>query len=584
MTIGEIETDVLIVGAGPAGLMMGAVLARFGVSAMIVDERNEPTEAGRADGIQPKTLETFDQLGLLNKIESLGVKIFDITFWNSIDENTLKRTGREDHFPKFIDLRRPYILLFHQGIIEKVLIDDIKLRNGDIKRNVQFLNYKINSFGVIESELVDRLSSQKLKVKSKYLIGCDGAHSAVRKSMPDTYPIAQTTDLRWGVIDGELDTDFPDFWSKTVVRSASNKTVLGIPRERNLTRLYIELEPDFKTETMEEAQLEVQSIAQNVLSPFKLRWNSVEWFSVYRVRQGVTNKFQDNQQVFIVGDASHTHSANAAQGMNVSMHDSWNLGWKIALVLKYPKLFGTGKLLPTFEMERQKVANDLINFDKVHTTAFKIGDPVELAKNFEQNVKFISGIGAEYSLNVLNTEGTKKLVPGTLPLHCDVLRCVDSNEVAIESAIPILGQFNIYFIIKDLADGALNKVEEQLAGRKFAELYSKASETTMSSEFELEVINKKRYLPVSSLFSLSVITKSAQDSFEINELPKFINQYKWGVFIDNKNMVFDKWVEDCDFTVLIQRPDGYIGAATEVSSSEFNVSDWLYNYFGQFTN
>ncbi|CAM9021307.1 hypothetical protein WICANDRAFT_85406 [Wickerhamomyces anomalus NRRL Y-366-8] len=581
-------TDVLIVGAGPAGLMLGVVLARLGVKFKIIDDRPSETSSGRADGIQPKTLETFKQLGLLEQIESQGVKIFDITFWNpSTDGSDLVRTGREDHFPSVVDLRDPYILLLHQGIVEKAFTNDLKLRDFEVERNQKFISYSINDSNAyqVQSEIVDSTNGQHFVTSSKYIVGCDGTRSAVRASMPNSQVNADTTDLRWAVIDGVLNTDFPDFWSKTVIRSQNNGTILGIPRERGLTRLYIELPGDFEHEDLVTAQPVIMEKARNIISPFKLEWDIVEWFSIYRVRQGVTTSFIDRSRAFILGDASHTHSANAAQGMNVSMHDSWNLGWKLALVIKN---IGSPRLLETYEQERMKVAHDLINFDKVHTKAFKKGDPVELAKNFEQNVKFISGIGAEYDMNLLNKSSDNELlVPGTLPPPVDAHRYVDANPVHMETDVPTLGQFKLYFAAKDfkMSEKFLQKFSEKVQKSPFLNLYRIAKLDSNQIKLEKDLINHKRYTPISQLFTVCLVTESSKKEIELNELPDFFKPYKWTVYLDDQEErgPFQKWFPNSTDSVslLILRPDGYIGASKSfgIDSDAVDAVEWLHNYF-----
>lgn len=582
----EEYTDVLIVGAGPAGLMLATVLSRFGVKFTVIDDRPDKTSSGRADGLQPKTLETFEQLGLLNQIEAQGVKIFDITFWNSTPDGGLVRTGRENHFPPNVDLRNPYILLLHQGIVEKAFIDDLSLRGIKVQRNLKFAKYSINE-GVqypVRSEGINSATGESFVLSSKYIVGCDGAHSAVRASMPNNKINADTTDLRWAVIDGKLNTDFPDFWSKTVVRSASAGTILGIPRERGLTRLYIELPSEFRNEGLESAQPAIMNMARKIIHPFKLDWDTVEWFSIYRVRQGVATSFIDRDRAFILGDASHTHSANAAQGMNVSMHDSWNIGWKLALVLK-----GIGKpeLLNSFEIERQKVANDLIDFDRIHASAFNIGDSVVLAKNFEQNVRFISGIGAEYDENLLNKpKMTSLMTPGTLPLQVDAIRFIDANPIHMETDIPILGQFRIYFAVKDYfySKTFLQKFSDEVNKSPFSEMYLKSRSNFKSVKLEKDLINCERYIPVSSLFTIGLVTGSSKSDIELSQLPEFFQPYRWSIYLDLNDGVFKKWfpgLSKSDISILVLRPDGYIGGMNsfDIKRDGSQAARWLYDYF-----
>lgn len=168
---------------------------------------------------------------------------------------------------------------------------------------------------------------------------------------------------------------------------------------------------------------------------------NIEWFGRYQIGQKIASKFQDeNDKVFIVGDACHTQSPNASQGMNHSMHDSWNLAWKLNLAVR-----GLAKpsLLKTYEAERRQVAEDLIDFDYEHSSAFSSGDPKALAENFQRSARFTSGFGSDYAPSVLNVPQKGSMLgslrAGSLPPPAKVTRYFDSNPVDIQLDIPMLG-------------------------------------------------------------------------------------------------------------------------------------------------
>ena len=216
----DIETiDVLVVGAGPAGLMLATNLTRFGVKVKVIDDRLNKTPAGRADGLQPKTIETFKQMRIADDVLRKGVKIFDISFWNSSPEKALQRTGRQDHFPMPVDVLEPYILLVHQGMVEGLFLDDMAERGVTVSRQCSFEGYRISQDTAdaeypVEAVYMDRKNEIAKKVRAKYVVGCDGAHSNVRRSMPGVAMEGETSDAFWGVLDGVVETDFPDLWSK----------------------------------------------------------------------------------------------------------------------------------------------------------------------------------------------------------------------------------------------------------------------------------------------------------------------------------------------------------------------------------
>ncbi|KAG9942337.1 phenol 2-monooxygenase, partial [Aureobasidium melanogenum] len=378
--------DVVVVGAGPAGLMLAANLVRFGIKTTILDERADKTSTGRADGLQPKSIETLKQMRLADPLLQRGVRIHDICFWSSSREKSLRRTERAEHFPSLVDLLDPYILLVHQGMVEDIFLRDLQTRGVEVTRSSPFIKYRNYGPGILLDVFSCSTTTEKERLwQTKYLVGCDGAHSKVRKAIPEIEAQGSSSEAIWGVLDGVIETDFPDLWNKVVVYSEEAGNVLCIPRERNMTRLYIELRPE-SDEPMDKAKATQEFVmerARQIMAPYKLSWESVEWFGIYQIGQRVASRFTDDSgRAFIAGDASHTHSPKAAQGMNTSMHDSLNLAWKLNLAVR-----GLAKqsLLGTYEHERRKIAQDLINFDYEHANAFHDGDAKALARNFLTN-------------------------------------------------------------------------------------------------------------------------------------------------------------------------------------------------------
>lgn len=145
-----------------------------------------------------------------------GVKIFDIAFWNSSAGQQLQRTGRQEHFPPVVDVLEPFILLVHQGMVETLFLDDMKGRGLEVERNCVFetCTVKEDETYPVEAVYKDKVKNVTKRVRAKYIVGCDGAHSLVRKCMPGATMEGETGDVFWGVLDGVVETDFPDLWSK----------------------------------------------------------------------------------------------------------------------------------------------------------------------------------------------------------------------------------------------------------------------------------------------------------------------------------------------------------------------------------
>ncbi|KAI0412746.1 FAD binding domain-containing protein [Xylaria grammica] len=600
--------DVGIVGAGPAGLTLAVILARLGISTAVFDERPDQTDVGRADGIQPKTIETLQMLGLGDELLRKGVRIYDICMWRGSATSPVRRIGREVHYPtSIVDVLHPYILLCHQGMVESVLIDDLGDSGVSVSRSHRFTRFDYApggpsgpldlSFGTVGGDAVKH-------VRADYIVGCDGARSLVRRQIPNTHATARPHESYWGVLDGELDTDFPDIWSKTIVFSEEHGSVLIIPRERNMTRIYIEMRSSPSVKTLDQAF--VMDQARLILAPYRAEWRSVEWFGNYQVTQRVAARFSDpSLRAFIAGDASHTHSPKAAQGMNTSMHDSWNLGWKMNLAVR-----GLAKpvLLESYEAERMKVAHDLIDFDFEHANEIAAGDIARLAENFRVNTRFISGMGVEYAENVINrgcdqTRGDAK--PGcTLP-PSKATRYIDANPVDVQLDIPMCGQFRVFVVVPDVLGPGEARFLASLSGH----VASESSFLTRLSRAAAESYRRKprprretdlfsqpaRYQAFSELFTFSLLTSTRKDRFELASLPALFSMSPWTVYLDDVphldtkgSCCIPKWlgeVEVGQVVIVNVRPDGYVGSIKRwdvVGEAGEAAARWLDEYYGAF--
>lgn len=594
------ETEVLVVGAGPAGCMLATQLARFGIKTKIIDERPDRTPTGRADGLQPKTIETFKQMRIAEPVLRKGVKIFDIAFWNSSAGQKLKRTGRQDHFPPIVDVLEPFILLVHQGMVESLFLDDMKQRGLEVERNCVFetCTVKEDETYPVEAVYKDKIKNCTKRVRAKYVVGCDGAHSSVRKCMPGVAMEGETGDVFWGVLDGVVETDFPDLWSKCAISSHEAGTILCIPREKNMTRLYIELSTagragDGKISKTIAKDFVIER-AKAILKPYTIDWTSIEWFGVYQIGQRVSTSFSHKNRIFIAGDAGHTHSPKAAQGMNVSMHDTYNLSWKLAEVLQ-----GLAKpaILDTYAEERRKIACDLIRFDHEHAKAFIKNDSKALAENFKTNIRFISGVGAVYGPNSLNHPSwtSTRLVPGELLVPARAVRYVDANPVDLQLDIPVLGQWRLYFLAKDYQASKyfLNTIAEfitsplSVLGR--ASEKSKSAPTPARAEAD-DIVQPQRYTTAGRLFTPALITQTPQAELELSDLCSMMRDARWTVYLDRldgRTSPFKKWVggeiREGETVLAVVRPDGYVGAIGKwVPEGVEQAAVWVESYFGGF--
>ena len=205
--------DIVIVGAGPVGLMLSTCLARWGYKIKHIDNRPEPTKTGRADGIQPRSLDLLRNMGLKSAImDREPAKVYEVAFWDP-SRTGIERTGSWPSCPKFIDARYPFTTLLHQGMIERVFIADLEKNGLKIQRNWKISGFKNDGADPdypVEVNLKHVEGHQTETVRAKYLFSGEGARSFVREQLGVQIrhkdPIAHV----WGVMDGVVQTNFPD--------------------------------------------------------------------------------------------------------------------------------------------------------------------------------------------------------------------------------------------------------------------------------------------------------------------------------------------------------------------------------------
>ncbi|THC93611.1 hypothetical protein EYZ11_006895 [Aspergillus tanneri] len=342
-----------------------------------------------------------------------------------------------------------------------------------------------------------------------------------------------------------------------------------------MTRLYVQLSSTDgeKVDKRMATPEYVMHRAVEAMRPFNLRWKTIEWFGNYVVGQRAARHFADDEnRVFIAGDAGHCHSALAAQGANTSMHDSFNLAWKINLVVRG---LANRRILRTYEDERRKIAKDLISFDAKHCEAFAQGDDA-LARNFDENIRFISGVGAEYSPGplTLETQVVSGLRPGALMVPARVVRYIDANPVDIQIDIPLLGFLQTVCEKVDSGLKELNGLAQQS--------YQKRPRGWAKKD---ELLQPQRYTSVSHFLTFALVTRSSRSLFEVVDLPDVLQKSRWTLYLDELDnpTCTEKWMGDVKSSqagIAIVRPDGYAGGmgCWTVEQGE-QAAQWTQDYF-----
>ncbi len=334
---------VLIVGAGPSGLMMAAQLLRYGVQPLIIDSKKGPTEQSRALAVQARSMEIYRQMGLSDKILMQGASALEIKLHQNQQETTflsLKNIG--EGMSKF-----PYIQIYEQSKNERLLLDFLTQNCCPVYWNTT-LKSLTETTNCTESLLAHENTETKLTCD--WLIGADGARSLVRKSLGIPFN-GDTYQQKFFLADLQLETGLDQNQVNLFLGDASFNAFFpmnGKGRFRLIGRLPQQLKEDTNFEAV---FLDLQKQL-----PFSLKVNSCNWFTTYNLHHRMAGQFT-SKKCFLIGDAAHVHSPVGGQGMNTGLQDAYNLAWKLAGVIKNKM---RPEILLSYAEERMPVARRLL--------------------------------------------------------------------------------------------------------------------------------------------------------------------------------------------------------------------------------
>ncbi|KAF4636696.1 hypothetical protein G7Y89_g1386 [Cudoniella acicularis] len=637
-------------------LMAATWMARCGIDTRVVDKRGTKIYAGQADGLQCRTLEIFDSFGFADRAWKESNHMLEICLWNPDSEGKIRRSDRiPDTIP---NISRFQQVVLHQGRIERFFLDslkkysDIKVERGVLPQSLTFdesksedpdaypievvlqhlteeeanpaqrqatnVSSNTKSDGLFRSNMAaddtDELLDKAVKngragtretVRAKYMIGCDGAHSWTRRQLG--YKLeGEQTDYIWGVLDIIPITDFPDIRMRCAIHSVNSGSVMVIPRENKLVRLYIQMTTTEKGgNKLDRTNITPQMIlesAQKTMAPYKITYEYCDWWTAYQIGQRVGSNFSKNERIFLAGDAVHTHSPKAGQGMNVSMQDTYNLGWKIAAVLN-----GTSNrsILKTYQSERRRIAQDLIAFDHKFSRLFS-GRPAkdvmdetgismqEFKDAFEKGNLFASGVAVDYGASILVAKDGDAAEQGDgtdVSVSKEGGRIIGKSDLATNIK---MGMRFPSFQVLNQADARPWQFQEWLKsdGRwrivVFAGNVSVPTQKKRIDSLGASLSAPDSFLhrftpkdkPIDSVIEIFTIHSAKRAETELFDFPEIMRPFKkgegwdyWKVFVDDvsyhegygdayKGCGVDK-EKGCSVVV---RPDGYVGWIGEIEN------------------
>lgn len=584
------DMDVLIVGTGPAGMILAAQLSQFPeVCTRIIERRPGRLEIGQADGIQARSVETFQAFGFANQIVDEAYHITEMCFWKPDPENpeNIVRTARPLDDPQGIS-EFPHLIV-NQARVLDYFAEFAAHSPGRITPDygIEFLD--LQNTGEGEYPIHARLrytagnrEGEERTVRAKYVVGCDGARSPVRSSIGRKLT-GDAANHAWGVMDVLANTDFPDIRTKCAIQSV-NGSILHIPREGgHLFRMYVDLGevPVDDNHAVRDTSLEdIIDKANSILHPYSVDVKSVAWHSVYEVGHRLTDKFDDvseaetgerTPRVFITGDACHTHSAKAGQGMNVSMQDGFNLGWKLGHVLT-----GTSpeELLSTYSEERQVIAKNLIDFDKEWSTLMAakpedLPDESTLEDFYVKTAEFPAGFMTEYTPSLITGGTEHQGLASGFPIgkrfkSAKANRVCDANPVHLGHQAVADGRWRIYVFADRPSAGEASRLAD------FAEWFA-------HDDASPQVRCTPQDADDDAVFDTKVVYQQPHTDVDLSRVPQaflpkvgefgLVNRDKVYATLPDEDIFEERGISR-DGAIVVVRPDQYVSAVLPLTDRE----------------
>ena len=373
------ETDIVIVGAGPVGLMCAHLGQLCGLRTMVFDNSAEPLRVGRADALNARTLQLLEIADLFDELYPLG----KICNTSSVWANGRFISRQSSWWDELEGCLHKHFLMLGQSFVEQILDTKLLEARSAVRRVTEVVDVRITKNGCLTS-----LSNEET-IQSRYVIGADGSHSLVRELFHVPFEIIRPQ-LIWAVLDGVIDTDFPKV-PEIIIFQTETSDVAWIPREGKIDRFYVRM--DTKDFSVEQAIAKINQ----ALQPHTLCFREMVWFSKFSVKESVAERFSVQDRIFLAGDACHIHSVNGGQGLNTGLGDAFNLMWKLNMVMNFG---APTSLLHTYEEERKPVAlsvvetsGELVRSTKHSKNGTHAQDYVKIV---ERRASHVTGMGIHY--------------------------------------------------------------------------------------------------------------------------------------------------------------------------------------------
>ncbi|MGH7849924.1 MAG: FAD-dependent monooxygenase [Thermodesulfobacteriota bacterium] len=354
------RADVLVVGAGPTGLTMACELARHGITPRIIDKAPAPSDKSKAFGIHARTLELFESMGIVETVLGQG------NICNGFD---MYNHGKPLVSVVFDSLptKYPYFLIIAQSDTEKILNAHLESYGVRVEREKELVGIERKQDSLRARIRLNDGSEQF--IDCSYVAGCDGAHSSVRHILDLEFKGAPYP-YYWLLADCDLDWKYPLHHMSVFIHPSGVTAYFPLYSDRG--RLMFELPDAPVDEEMPEPTIED---VRRLMGEREIDYRSVgnpNWLAYFKLHHRMVDKYGDGR-MFLCGDAAHIHSPIGGQGMNTGIQDSYNLAWKLALVLKGES---PGSLLDSYNRERHRVGKGVVGLTDMATKMIGLHNPV----------------------------------------------------------------------------------------------------------------------------------------------------------------------------------------------------------------
>jgi 2-polyprenyl-6-methoxyphenol hydroxylase-like FAD-dependent oxidoreductase len=341
----SVPVEVLVVGAGPAGLTTACELARNGVKCRIIDKMATPASTSRALAIFPRTLELFQMIGVVDPVLKAGHQLNGVILHN--------RSGEIGHIGfSSVPSRYRFAISLPQSETECILIEHLANFGIEVEREKELVELS-QSADAVQAVIRDPAGRNE-ELESGWLVGCDGAHSSVRHllRLPFEGAAYSETFLLGDVkIDGHQDRVHVHLF-------LTGEGLVGIfPFRGDRCRIIVNTPTEAQTETGGDPCLEEIQVAVDRRTKSGIRLTDPVWLSRFRISHRKIPNFRTGR-VFLAGDSAHIHSPAGGQGMNTGIQDAVNLAWKLALVIRQKS---PDSLLDSYNEEREPVARMVLS-------------------------------------------------------------------------------------------------------------------------------------------------------------------------------------------------------------------------------